>query len=436
MKNWTRGLGDQGTSGPSPRLPVSPSLPPRRRCQREALRRGSPRPPIPPSPRHPVSQSPLACPRVGVASAKRLGGGLPISPHLIFVTLMLLCLSGVVVAEILPASQLFEGNIIAQNVSFRYAGTEPQPLLRDVLPLEEISITGRQTVTLVGAFASSAQPGLAAVTNITVELWDDSSNLTLKPLGTARDLQLKDVLLREGTAVVDLSYRAPENRLSLHLQPQFRPNLLAINLGSQPLQVSLKGYRIVDGVNMQEKAVNNELNFTFTPASELLSLSLPEVAKLSMILPDIDQNSQWFGENLNVADLGFAGGDSQRLALNSGYGGNNSTILSGEVRMGGKAMKLGKNQFFMAGTPGIEKVRYWQIDEGNSAIALRVTGKSTVVAAGLDPDFPVERIKVSYLRLWLPETAVAALIPITTALVSYLLYWLLEHRPVWRQLRR
>ncbi|WP_233258242.1 hypothetical protein [[Phormidium] sp. ETS-05] len=28
----------------------------------------------------PVPPSPLACPRVGVASAKRLGGGLPVSP--------------------------------------------------------------------------------------------------------------------------------------------------------------------------------------------------------------------------------------------------------------------------------------------------------------------------------------------------------------------
>ncbi len=49
---------------PSPHPPIPPSLPPRRRCQREALRRGSP----------------LARCRVGVASAKRLGGGHPVPP--------------------------------------------------------------------------------------------------------------------------------------------------------------------------------------------------------------------------------------------------------------------------------------------------------------------------------------------------------------------
>ncbi|WP_199249005.1 hypothetical protein [[Phormidium] sp. ETS-05] len=54
-------MGDnQGSRGPG----VSPSLPPRWRSQREALRRGSP----------------LACPRVGEASAKRLGGGPPVTP--------------------------------------------------------------------------------------------------------------------------------------------------------------------------------------------------------------------------------------------------------------------------------------------------------------------------------------------------------------------
>uniref|UniRef100_A0A7C3VHE7 Uncharacterized protein n=1 Tax=Planktothricoides sp. SpSt-374 TaxID=2282167 RepID=A0A7C3VHE7_9CYAN len=346
--------------------------------------------------------------------------------------LMLLCLSGIVVAEILPASQLFEANVIAQSVSFRYTGTEPQPLLREVQSLQEISITGRQTVTLVGTFASSTPSAVATSSSITVELANDTSNFTLKPLGTAKELQLNEVLLREGTAVLDLSYRTPENRLSLTLQPQFRTNALTINLGSQPLQVSLKGYRIVDDGNAQQTAVDKELELIFTPTPGLLSLSLPEVAKLAVILADINQNSQWFGGNLNVADLGFASFDSQRLTLahSGAYGGNNSTILSGEVRMAGKAMQLGKNQFFMGGTPGIQKVRYWQIDEDNSAIALRMAGKSTAVAAGLDPDFPVEQIKVSYLRLWLPESAVAGLIPFTAALGSYLLYWLLDRRRV------
>ncbi len=45
------GLGDTGRRGDGPHSPglpspCPPSLPPRRRCQREALRRGSPRPPV------------------------------------------------------------------------------------------------------------------------------------------------------------------------------------------------------------------------------------------------------------------------------------------------------------------------------------------------------------------------------------------------------
>lgn len=359
------------------------------------------------------------------------------------VGLVLLSVAGVAAIALLPATQVFEADLVVRELSFHYVGIKNpnKRFLQEIRGLEQLTVTGQQRFVLAGTFQSEGDPRLEELNRITVELPSDRSQWSATParqgtiegtiyeldpeelrssgLTSAREretsrlnskLNLKELRLRRNTRVLGLSYDSALRRLSLTLQPDIRANSLQLSLGSEPLQVTLTDYRIPEleaRDSLPGFAPPKSLEFTFIPDKGELSLSLPERTSLVGILPKDETNantSQWLQGNLDVSEVWFEElGSYDRLNPEA----NRSTILEGRVRMAGRSLQLEKHQFLIAGKPGIQRLRYLgMIPEGQSLLEVRLAGKAKRIQVALDRDFPVASIQSSILEQWLSRNRI------------------------------
>jgi hypothetical protein len=97
--------------------------------------------------------------------------------------------------------------------------------------------------------------------------------------------------------------------------------------------------------------------------------------------------------------------------------------------MGRETMKLQPNQFLIiASKPGIQKLRYIQIQpKSPQGLKTLFFGESNSLAAGLYPQFPVQRIEPSWLSKHLSQEAVNAILSFVGALTGFFLPRLLPN---------
>ena len=352
---------------------------------------------------------------------------------LTFVLGLLLIFSGLTLAAFVPSTHIFESNLTVEEMSFTYAGKEPKLFLDTVRGLKSLEIEGKQTLTFTGKIQSKSTPALNQLTILEIEPIDSTSKWSIATanLKQSSELEFTELRLQPDTQVNKLSYDTYRNQLAFSLRsntPVEKPtntNILQLNLGNQPLKVSLEGYQLKNVKLPVDSEKQRQLEFILTPNNQELRLNLadPVTIYLQPPAPKNNESKQWFRGKIEVKNVQF-----QRLDITGSNQDDNfpiSTILKGAVHMAKQTMEIKRNQFLMVEEPGIKLIRYLNIvpQEG---LEVRISGKSKLIQLGLDKEFPVSRIQASWLDRVLPRDAIIALISFCSAFFTFLLSFIIN----------
>jgi len=349
---------------------------------------------------------------------------------LTFVLGLLLIFSGLTLAAFVPSTHIFESNLTVEEMSFTYAGKEPKLFLDTVRGIKSLEIEGKQTLTFTGKIQSKSTPALNQLTILEIEPIDSTSKWSIAPANVKQssELEFTELRLQPDTKVNNLSYDTYRNQLAFSLTSVEKPtntNIVQLNLGNQPLKVSLEGYKLKNVKLPIDSEKQRQLEFILTPNNQELRLNFADPVTIYMQppAPKNNESKQWFRGKIEVKDVKF-----QRLDRTGANQDDNlpiSTILKGEVHMAEQKREIKRNQFFMVEEPGIKLIRYLNIVP-QKGLEVRISGKSKLIQIGLDREFPVSRIQASLLDRVLPRDAIIALISFCAASFTFLLSFIIN----------
>ncbi|WP_197036143.1 hypothetical protein [Fischerella sp. PCC 9605] len=268
------------------------------------------------------------------------------------------------------------------------------------------------------------------------------------------ELELLELRLQQDTKVKELSYISyPDkggktNVISLSLQPNNSPVPLQLSLGAQPLQVVIEGYQLPE-LGLQDSPDQPEpIEFTFQPDIQVYDLELKQLATLSINLPGSssdDSETQLLGKSIEVKDMQFYTGEKPGASPRDFF--NASTIIQGQIRMAEQDLKIEKNQFLNIEKPGVQRLIYLNISEPQSnqdlefkidgqtlkvseppkGLEVRLSGRTTGIQVGLDPEIPVASIRANFLANYLSKDVIVGLISFSSAMITAIIIWLFEN---------
>lgn len=344
------------------------------------------------------------------------------------------------IVAFVPASYPFVGTAIVEELSFTY-GDKPQSktFIQGISGLQEIAIAGKQTFTLTGNFESEDNPRIDELNRLTIKLVNDSSRwsaMAVEDAGSSA-LTLDELRLRKNTEAIAFCYDRTSDRLSVQLNPAIRPNWLKLSLGSQPLRVTLEGYRIAELSPTENAAASKPMEFTFVPEQTEIEVSLAQPVSIAAIAPNLENASRWLADNLDVEAVQFYRTNPRR---NEDI--YDSTILEGSIRMSGRSLKIERGEFLInehldpLDIDSLQFVRFVPASPASgvttAGIEVRFFGTAKKIAIASDPQFPEASIQASFLNQWLPPEMLLAALPLWAALLGYSLYWLVDNfRKIW-----
>ncbi|OIP69958.1 MAG: hypothetical protein AUK43_11145 [Oscillatoriales cyanobacterium CG2_30_40_61] len=377
---------------------------------------------------------------------------------------------------------VFEGNFLVEELSFIVNSQGNQRLINPILGLKTFDLTGQQTLTLRGNFTSKTIPKLNQKQEITLNLDRPDSRLLISSVNENQpssieltQLQLIPFKLEKNphslpVNIKSLKYNSQLNQLSfcLKLVPNTPDDLkyilkndafnnkkpsdsfnqgklsidicqdpdvstyqplanLGLKLGENPIKISLEQVSIPE-LGIESSPDNpNLIDFILIPESDQLELTLTSPSNLIITLPapETDNNfSRWIQGNLDVKQVKFT--QSETMGDNKDQF-PSSTIVSGEILMTDKSLEIQQNQFFLiSGKPGIERLRSIQIQpESPSGLQVRFVGKTNQVEVGIDPQFPVRKIKPLWISsLGFSSDSIVALLSFCATIIGFLLPYL------------
>ncbi|WP_445637735.1 DUF3971 domain-containing protein [Nostoc sp. DSM 114161] len=372
-----------------------------------------------------------------ISALKRLLRIIAKHQNLFLVLLLILFFTFLTFAAIVPGTHTFEGNIIAEKISFIYKGEENKLFLQDIGDIKELENQGKQTLTFTGKFQSEILPELNKLDYLKIKLKDDNSRWIITPINTqdTSEISLHELRLQPNTQVTGLSYDFYRNQLAFSLRPNYnsnqkiKPNTLDINLGNQSIKVLVEGYELADLKLAKQLDNETPLEFILTPNNKV-NLELTQNASINITVGKITKyaSKQWFRGKIKAENLQFL--DVDRTGKDVRDDLKVSTIVEGKIRMAEQEKEIKENQFLMgedAKTPlNIQEIRHLGI-VAEKGIEARFSGKTKEIQIGLDPDFPVSRISGSWLDGVLPRDAIIALFSFGAATVANLLSWLFSN---------
>jgi hypothetical protein len=350
---------------------------------------------------------------------------------ILFVLLLLISLSFVSLAALLPGTHIFEGNLIVEQMSFTYNDQQPKLFLQSIRYLKNLETEGIQSLTLTGKFDSQAFPQLNQLNSLKIDLTDSSSKLIITPVNSqaTSEIDLNEIRLQPNTKVMGLRYDFYYKRLDFSLIPQptpelgNQPNILKLYLGEQPLKISLEDVKLPELQDSQ-----TPLEFDLIPENKELNLKISQNNRIYITAskpPEDDE--QWFRSKIATKNVTFerlerSGDIRDDLAI--------STIIEGKVRMAEQEREIKQSQFLMAEKPekplNIELIRYIQVIP-KKGLEVRFAGRAQQLKIGLDKDFPVSSIQGSRLDGILPRDAVIALFSFAAGTITSLLSYVIEN---------
>lgn len=376
--------------------------------------------------------------------SKALGRLQPIGKYLrdrklfIFTLLLILLLSSIVLAALLPTQDKFEGNLLVEKLSF-ITDQEDKLFLKDIRNLNKLEVRGQQSLTLTGRFESEQQSLLSRVSELKIEPLSDRSTWILAPANPQKtsQLELKALTLQANTSVTELSYNSFDYRLFLSLQADTNQvyssasHVLELYLGEQPLNLKLEGYRLSSPELNQKESQNtpDSIELTFRPNISEYNLTLLGTNNLVLYLSNPTDkkmdSTQWFWGDLSVQDVKFY--ETQHIASDLiSVERDDSTILNGKIRMSGRELTIESGQFINIKKPGIKRLLRIQIKHP-SGLEVRFSGESKGIEVGLDSRLPIANIQSTLLSKRFPNDIVIAIISFCSAIVVSLISWLLQN---------
>ncbi|MBD2485371.1 hypothetical protein [Planktothrix sp. FACHB-1365] len=407
-----------------------------------------------------------------------------------FVALIFLTLACVILGSIFYpyGKYVFEGNFLVEELSFIVNSQGNQRLINPILGLKTFDLTGQQTLTLRGKFTSKTEPKFNQKQEITLNLDRPKSRLLIssvnenkpsyieltelklipfKPEKTQNLLPVKvqsfnyDSQLNQLSFCLKLVPNTPDDikyilkndaynnkkpsdsfnqgNLSIDIcqDPDVSTNKplvanLGLKLGQEPIKISLEQVSIPE-LGIKSTPDNpNLIDFTLIPESDQREFILTSPSNLTITLPppETDNNfSRWIQGNLDVKQVKFTKSET--------FGDNQdqfprSTIVSGEILMTDKSLEIKQNQFLLiSGKPGIQRLRSIEIQpESPAGLQVRFVGKANQVEVGLDPEFPVRKIKPLWIStLGFSSDSIVALLSFCATVIGFLLPYLFIPSP-------
>jgi hypothetical protein len=377
---------------------------------------------------------------------------------------------------------VFEGNFLVEELSFIVNSQGNQRFINPILGLKTFDLTGQQTLTLRGKFTSKTEPKFNQKSEITLNLDRPNSRLLISSVNENQPSSIELTQLQLipfkpekipnslPVNVKSLKYDSQLNQLSfcLKLVPNTPDDLkyilkdddfnsenpsdlfnqgnllidicqnpdlstyqplanLGLKLGENPIKISLEQVSIPE-LGIKSSPDNpNLIDFTLIPESDQLELTLTSPSNLIITLPapETDNNfSRWIQGNLDVKQVKFS--KSETMGDNQDQF-PSSTIVSGEILMTDKSLEIKQNQFLLiSGQPGIQRLRSIEIQpESPSGLQVRFVGKDNQVEVGLDPQFPVRKIKPLWISsLGFSSDSIIALLSFCATIIGVLLPYL------------
>ncbi|MDZ8091276.1 MAG: hypothetical protein RMZ42_04960 [Nostoc sp. DedQUE05] len=375
---------------------------------------------------------------VSASGLKRLLRTISNHQNSFLVLLVLLFFTFLTFAAIVPGTHIFEGNIIAQEMSFVYNGEESKLFLQDICGINKLENQGRQTLTFTGNFQSETWPEINKLNSLKIQLKDGESRWIMasaNPQDTS-EISLDELRLQPNTKVTGLSYDFYRNQLAFSLQPnsnfnqKINPNMLDLDLGEQPIKVILEGYELLDFKLPNQPDIQVPLEFIVNPNNKKINLEIMQKTSIDITVAKTPkyESEQWFRGKIKTENLQFI--DVDRTGKDVRDDLKVSTIVEGKIRMAEQERDIKQNQFLMGENPkiplNIQEIRHLQIVP-KKGIEARFYGETKEIQIGLDPDFPVSRIQGSWLDGVLPRDAIIALFSFGAATVANLLSWLFSN---------
>lgn len=350
------------------------------------------------------------------------------------VLLLLLFLTILTFAAIVPGTHTFEGNILAQEMSFTYRDKESNPFLQNISSIKQLENEGSQTLTFTGNFQSGTWTEINKLDSLKIQLKNSKSRWIITPVDPkSSTITLRELRLQPNTRVTELSYDFIRDQLAFSLltnaksDQKSQPNKLDIYLGEQPINVIVEDYELVDVKLPNQPDKQTPLEFSLKPNNRQLNLEITQNTKVVITVDKPSQHGleRWFQEEIKTENVQFI--HIIRSVKNSQEDFKKiSTIVEGKIRMAEQERDIKQNQFLMGENPktplNIEKIRHLEIVP-KKGIEARFSGKTKQIQIGLDQDFPVSRIQGSWLDGVLPRDAIIALFSFGAATVANLLSW-------------
>jgi hypothetical protein len=361
----------------------------------------------------------------------------------------------IIVLFFLPLQSRFEGNLRATALSFAYAGQESHLFLKDLDNLKEIDLKGSQSqpLTLIGQFSSTdltLNIKLSKLKKISIQLPYANSHiiLTSKSLKNQQSkLAIPALRINPNSQIDSLSYRPQPAQMSFCLESIAAPQACLTPESSQPSIQSIGSLTLQPGQEKIHMVLGNfkspqlgtldELAFDFLPNTDDLQLEILSPSQLFLDLPDPLQlkpkepptkfDPIW--GDLDVKNVQFL--EYKSNPTNVADEQKISTILEGKVRMGSQIIDLQADQFLTIQPiePGISKIRYIRPNpKAPYGLSVSFAGTSKTIGAGLDPKFPVQEIKLSWVSQW-PQELISAFLSILVAFITVQLTQLLPKQP-------
>lgn len=350
--------------------------------------------------------------------------------HHIIALLLLLASVGFILLFFVPVPVTFEANIISRNLSFRTPIDRDQRLLNSMRFLPRLEFEGEQTIRLLGEFDSEnmAEP-LNEINPIDIDFPYPDSKLILEDTDSSESsLELRSLRLPPQTQVDEFAYDPQRHQLSFHLTPpDGKPIPVELSLGATPLQLNLEGFTSPQLSPQDSEAADyNIQEFTWTPYITELNLEFKGETIIYINLPDLETTDyqEWFWGQLQVEDVKFTQvvkAEDVRDEL------RRSTILEGQVNFLTDSLPLESEQFLILPQPETAIKRLHRIElhpDSPAGLRVRLQGRATKVAVGLDPNFPVRRLKSNFWQQRLSRDLITILLTACSVMIGYLIPWL------------
>lgn len=362
-----------------------------------------------------------------------------------------------IIAFFIPVSISFEGNIISRQVSFTNRVQRNQLLINSMRSISRLEIEGLQAnpVTLWGEFRTDDDSeDINELNEVEMTLPSPDSKLIFETgdPDNPSQLEIQSLRLPPGTQVRYLAYDPERHQLSLSLNPpeeetpkeetpeedtpeEDTPGIrVQLALGGNPLQVMAEYVRspqlqsLPSDTRMVEETEifdYNQEQFSWTPFSTELNLLFPNEITLYIDLPDLQGSDyqDWFWGGFEVTDVDFTYNATTANVPDELV---RSTILEGQIKFLNEDLLLESEQFLvLPSSSKIQRIPRLQLHPDSPAgLQVRLQGKTNEVAVGLDPNFPVRRLKSNFWEQRLSRELITVLLTVCSVMIGYLIPWL------------